>query len=53
MATRFEKKNTDKREIKKEEKGIRIGKAIATGAGTLLGVALFVITKGKSGGTKA
>lgn len=52
MATRFEKKNTDKKEIKKEEKRIGIGKALATGAGTLLGVVLLIITKGKSGGTK-
>ena len=48
MAKRFEKKDTDKKEIKKEEKKIGIGKAIAAGAGTL-----FIITKGKSGGTKA
>ena len=53
MAKRFEKKNTDKKEIKKEEKKVGIGKAIAAGAGTLLSIALFVITKGKSGGTEA
>ncbi len=53
MAKRFEKKDTDKKEIKKEEKKVGIGKAIAGAAGTLLSVALFIITKGKSGGTKA
>lgn len=47
MAKRFEKKNTDKKEIKKEEKKVGIGKAIAVGAGTLLSVGLFIITKGK------
>ena len=52
MAKRFEKKDTDKKEIKKEEKKIGIGKAIAAGAGTLLSVDLFIITRGKSGGTK-
>ena len=53
MAKRFEKKETDKREIKKEEKKVGISKAIAAGAGTLFSIALFIITKGKSGGTKA
>ena len=37
MATRFEKKNTDKTEIKKEEKKVNIGKALATGATMLVG----------------
>ena len=53
MSKRFEKKGTDKKEIKKEEKKVGIGKAIAGVAGTVLSVALFIITKGKSGGTKA
>lgn len=53
MEKRFEKKNTDKKEIRKEEKKVGIGKAIVAGAGTLFSVALFIITKGKSGGTKA
>ncbi len=53
MAKRFEKKETDKKEIKKEEKKVGIGKAIAAGAGTLLSAALLIITKLKSGGTKA
>ena len=53
MAKRFEKKDTDKKDIKKEEKKVNIGKAIAAVGGTLLSAALFIITKGKSGGTKA
>lgn len=53
MAKRFEKKGTDKKEIKKEEKKVNIGKAIAGVAGTVLSVALFIITKWKPGGTKA
>ena len=53
MEKRFEKKNTDKKEIRKEEKNVGIGKAIVAVAGTLISVALFIITKGKSGGTKA
>lgn len=48
MAKRFEKKDTDK----KEERKVGIGKAIAAVGGTLLSAALFIITKGKSGGTK-
>lgn len=52
MAKRFEKKNTDKKEIKKEENKVVIGKAIVTVVGTLISV-VFIITKGKSGGTKA
>lgn len=52
MAKRFEKKNTDKKEIKKEENKVVIGKAIVTVVGTLFSLALF-FPKGKSGGTKA
>jgi len=52
MAKRFEKKETDKREIKQEEKKVGVGKIIA-GVGTfLLSTAVFIITKGKSGGPK-
>lgn len=53
MAMRFEKKSTDKKEFKEEEKKVSIGKAIAAGIGTLFSVALIIITKGKSGRTKA
>ena len=53
MAKRFEKKDTDKKEIKKEEKKVGIGKAIAAVGGTLLSAVFFIITKGKIGGTKA
>ena len=53
MAKRFEKKNTDKKEIKKEEKKVRNGKAIVGALGTVASVVLLIITKGKSGGTKA
>lgn len=53
MAKRFEKKDTDKKEIKQEEKKVGIGKAIAGAAGMVLSFAWFVRTKGKSGGTKA
>ena len=51
MAKRFEKKNTDKKEIKKEEKKVNIGKAIAGVGSFLLGTAVFIITKGKHGGS--
>ena len=51
MAKRFEKKKTDKREFEKEEKKVGIGKAIAGAAGTILSVVLFVVTKGKHGGS--
>lgn len=51
MAKRFEKKETDKSEIEREEKRIGIGKIVA-GIGTfLLGTAVFIITKGEYGGT--
>lgn len=53
MEKRFEKKTTDKKEFKKDEKRISIGKKIIAGAGTLLSIGLFIITKGKSGGPKA
>ncbi len=53
MAKRFEKKNTDKKEIKKEEKKVNIVKAIAGALGTVASFAIFIITKGKSGGMKA
>lgn len=53
MAKRFEKKNTDKKEIKKEENKVVIGKAIVTVVGTLFSLALLIFPKGKSGGTKA
>lgn len=52
MVKRFEKKQTNKKEIKKEEKKVGVGKAIVAGAGMILSTALFIITKGKSGGTK-
>ena len=45
MATRFEKKNTDKTEIKKEEKKVNIGKALATGATMLVGGFCLSLTK--------
>lgn len=53
MAKRFEKKNTDKKEIKKEEKKVNIGKAIAGALGAASLAIIPIITKGKSGGTKA
>jgi len=53
MAKRFEKKNTDKKEIKKEEKKVKIGKAIVGALGAVASAVIFIITKGKSGGTKA
>lgn len=52
MAKRFEKKSTDKKEILKEEKKVRGGKAIVTAVGSLLSVALLIIAKRKSGGTR-
>lgn len=53
MEKRFEKKTTDKKEFKKEEKKINVGKKIAGAAGALLSIGLFIITKGRSGGPKA
>ena len=44
------RKKTLTRKKSKRKKKVGIGKAIA---GTVLSVALFIITKGKSGGTKA
>lgn len=53
MAKRFEKKNTDKKEIKKEEKRVKIGKAVVGALGALLSVAMLFKPKGESDGTKA
>ena len=50
MAKRFEKKDTDKREIESEEKKVGIGKALASVGTFLLGAAVFILTKGKHGG---
>jgi len=47
------RKKTLTRKKSKRKKKVGIGKAIAGVAGTVLSVALFIITKGKSGGTKA
>lgn len=52
-AKRFEKKQPDKKEIKKEEKKVGIGKAIGAGLLTLVSIAIAIITKGKGGSTKA
>lgn len=53
MAKRFEKMNTDKKEIEKEEKKVKIGKAIVVALGAAAGAFISIIIKGKSGGTKA
>ncbi len=50
-AKRFEKKQPDKKEIKKEEKKITIGKAIGAGLLALGGLALTILTNGKHGGS--
>lgn len=51
MAKRFEKKETDKSEIKQEEKKIGIIKNMATIACAIFGTAVLIFTNGKNDGT--
>ena len=49
MSQRFEKKETDKSEIEKEEKKIGIGKIITGVAITLFSATVLIFTNGKHG----